>query len=100
MSAHRFERARSPRGHQTRLAFADLLRKRHPGPRTAALSVVLHRGVVGGQLRPDLELGIMRDLTFGPPICRLLITGRPISKRALQASFGPAWSAIAAQPLA
>ncbi len=42
----------------------------------------------------------MRDLTFGPPICRLLITGRPISKRALQASFGPAWSAIAAQPLA
>jgi AcrR family transcriptional regulator len=81
---------------RTDSAFAAALRKRYLGPRAKVLSGVLTRGVRRAELRADLDPEIMRDLLFGPAIYRLLITGTPMSKRALTRAFEVTWSAIAA----
>jgi AcrR family transcriptional regulator len=80
-------------------ALASALRKRYLGPRAAVLSIVFARGVERAELRADLDPEVMRDLLFGPAIYHLLITGEPIGKRGLRASFDATWSAIAARPV-
>jgi AcrR family transcriptional regulator len=46
--------------------------------RIAEVGHVLARGAERGQLRPDLDVGLVHELLFGPIYYRLLLTGEPL----------------------
>jgi len=50
-----------------------------------------------GSRYPDLPAAALRDLIFGPAIYRLLMTGKPMNKAELAATFDATWRAIAAR---
>lgn len=59
---------------------ARLVRQGFLEERRAALHAVLERGVVRGDLRPDLDMELTLDVLGGPLFYRLLITGGPIDR--------------------
>lgn len=66
-------------------AHAELARRldeRHLEPRRAVMADLLRRAAEAGQLRPDLDPGMMIDLVMGAAMYRWLVTGRPVSREA------------------
>lgn len=57
---------------------AEAVRERLMKPNRAALFEILERGIVSGELRAGLDLGLVADLLVGPVFFRLLFSGDPL----------------------
>jgi AcrR family transcriptional regulator len=44
-------------------------------PRRAAISTILRRGIERGELRADIDVGLVADMLIGPMISRVLMSG-------------------------
>lgn len=59
---------------------AEAYRSRYFGPRRQEGRQLLERGVVRGELKKDLDIGITIDLVYGPIFYRLLLTGEELNE--------------------
>jgi AcrR family transcriptional regulator len=61
--------------------FASLFCRRFIKPRREASEVIFDRGVERGELDQKLDRKLMLDLTFGPPIYRLIVGHAPLEDK-------------------
>ncbi len=73
---------------------AELLRSRYLAPHQAVIDAVLHQGIDAGIVRADLDLGLIRNMLFGPIMHSWLVNGAPLTVEQTGRLFDISWAAI------
>ena len=60
---------------------AETVRTGIVAQRRKVIFAALERGIVRGEIRPDVDVEIIADLLGGPVVIRRLLTGRPVTAR-------------------
>jgi AcrR family transcriptional regulator len=76
-------------------ALAAALRERFVASRRAAARAVIERGIERGELRADLDRGLVLDALYGPLYYRLLVSGERLTPRYADTLVGQLYPAFA-----
>ena len=77
----------------------DAFRDRYMDPRRDQAREVLRRGISRGELRPDLDEEILFDQLYGALYFRLLVSGRPLSRRFTDRLISQAFDGVMSAPV-